>query len=58
LGQRATLLMPLINMRQPKTARSSASASKTNVGVSKANGLLEPGEKFRRTIVSLSSAVN
>ena len=43
LGQRVTLLMPLINMRQPKIARSSASASSTSVEVSKANRLLKSG---------------
>ena len=58
LGQRATLLMPLINMRQPKITRNNASTTKINVGVSKVTRLLKiRDKKFRRTIVSLSITV-
>jgi hypothetical protein len=46
LGQRATLLMPLINMRQPKITRSDASEMRTNVGVSKVARLLRSAKEI------------
>jgi hypothetical protein len=45
LGQRVTLLIPLINRRQPKITRSSASATRTNVECSKVTSLLRHRER-------------
>jgi hypothetical protein len=46
LGQRVILLMPLINMRQPKITRRSASVIRTIVGVSKIISLLRPAKEI------------
>jgi hypothetical protein len=40
------LLRPLINMRQPKIARSNASTIRTNVGVSKVTSLPQPRKEI------------
>ena len=58
LGQRRTLLRPLINIRQPRITRRIASLIMTNVEWSNDFSCGSAWIEFRRTIIGARSAVN